>query len=178
MDTFHERGVLMVDGSNMYGCCRALGLEVDFGRLRTYIASLTNLQRAYYYTAILEGSEYTSLRPLVDWLAYNGYKVVKKNAKEYTTPDGGRRIKGNIDIELTVDAMVLSGCVDHYYICSGDGDFSYLVEELQRRGRKVTAISSRHCTPPMMSDGLRRSVDGFIDLMDIKEHIGRVRPES
>jgi uncharacterized LabA/DUF88 family protein len=173
MEGIKERSVLLVDGANMHSCCRNLGLEVDYARLAAFIGSQTYLQRACYYTALVEGSEYTSLRPLVDWLSYNGYTVVTKEAKEFVSADGGRRIKGNMDIELAVDAMRLSDHVDHFYVASGDGDFSYLVEELQRRGRKVTILASRRTSPPMMADSLRRATDAFIDLADIREQIER-----
>ncbi|NTF17644.1 NYN domain-containing protein [Agrobacterium rubi] len=175
MQSFRERSVLLVDGANMYSCCRNLGIEVDYGRFAAYFAARSHLVRSYYYTAILENSEHSSVKPLVDWLDYNGYKVVTKDAKEFSTPDGGRRVKGNMDIELTVDAMSLSETIDHFYICSGDGDFVYLVNELQRRGRRVTVVSSRKTTSAILADGLRRAADGFIDLADIKDEIVRTR---
>lgn len=175
MDLPHERAVLLIDGANMHSCCRNLGIDVDFARLRSYFAAQTYLVRSYYYTAIVENPEYTSLKPLVGWLAYNGYKVVTKEAKEFSTADGGRRVKGNMDIELTVDAMSLSSSIDHFYLFSGDGDFVYLVNELQRRGRRVTVVSSRQVYPPVLSDGLRRVADGFIDIADIRDNISRSR---
>ncbi len=102
------------------------------------------LLRAYYYTALVEDQEYSSIRPLIDWLDYNGYKVVTKAAKEFTDSTGRRKVKGNMDIELTVDAMQLTDTVDHFVIFSGDGDFRSLAEALQRKGRKVSVVS----TPP------------------------------
>lgn len=175
MEATKERSVLLIDGANMYSCCRNLDIEVDYAKLLAYFAARTYLVRAYYYTAMFETPEHNTLRPLVDWLGYNGYKVVTKDAKEFSTPDGGRRIKGNMDIELTVDAMGLSDTVDHFYIFSGDGDFVYLVNELQRRGRRVTVVSSRKSSPPILADGLRRIADCFIELVDIKDEIVRQR---
>ena len=133
------------------------------------------LLRAYYYTALVEDQEYSSIRPLIDWLDYNGYKVVTKPAKEFTDSTGRRKIKGNMDIELTVDALELADVVDHYVIFSGDGDFRTLVEALQRRGRKVSVVSTMASQPPMISDDLRRQADHFIDLMSLKSR-GRPRP--
>ena len=129
--------------------------------------------RAYYYTALVEDQEYSSIRPLIDWLDYNGYKVVTKPAKEFTDSTGRRKIKGNMDIELTVDALELAEYVDHYVIFSGDGDFRTLVEALQRRGRKVSIVSTMASQPPMISDDLRRQADNFIDLMSLKGELGR-----
>ncbi|TIP20605.1 MAG: NYN domain-containing protein, partial [Mesorhizobium sp.] len=128
---------------------------------------------AYYYTALVEDQEYSSIRPLIDWLDYNGFKVVTKPAKEFTDSTGRRKIKGNMDIELTVDALELADVVDHYVIFSGDGDFRTLVEALQRRGRKVSIISTMASQPPMISDDLRRQADHFIDLMTLKNEVGR-----
>jgi len=129
--------------------------------------------RAYYYTALIEDQEYSSIRPLIDWLDYNGYKVVTKPAKEFTDSMGRRKIKGNMDIELAIDAMEQSETVDHLVIFSGDGDFTTLVEALQRRGRKVSVISTMATQPPMIADDLRRQADHFIDLVSLKAEIGR-----
>ncbi len=131
------------------------------------------LLRAYYYTALIEDQEYSSIRPLIDWLDYNGYKVVTKPAKEFTDSTGRRKIKGNMDIELAIDALELSDVVDHYVIFSGDGDFRTLVEALQRRGRKVSVVSTMSSQPPMISDDLRRQADHFIDLASLRGEVGR-----
>ncbi len=133
------------------------------------------LLRAYYYTALIEDQEYSSIRPLIDWLDYNGYKVVTKPAKEFTDSMGRRKIKGNMDIELAIDAMEQSETVDHLVIFSGDGDFTTLVEALQRKGRKVSVISTMATQPPMIADDLRRQADHFIDLLSLKS---RNRPRS
>lgn len=176
MEAITEKSVLLIDGANMHSCARNLGLEIDYRKLAEYVGSRTYLHRSYYYTAMLDQGEFNSIRPLVDWLDYNGFKVVTKDAKEYTSAEGVRRIKGNMDIELAVDAMSLAGSVDHFYICSGDGDFVYLVNELQRRGRRVTIVSSRKTSPAMLSDSLRRCADDFIDIDDIRTIVGRPRP--
>ncbi len=76
-------------------------------------------------------------------------------------------------MELAVDAMELSTTVDHMVLFSGDGDFRYLTEALQRRGRKVTVISTTKTNPPMIADDLRRQADNFIELTALKDAIGR-----
>src|SRR5690606_20439776 len=123
--------------------------------------------------ALVEDQEYSSIRPLIDWLDYNGYKVVTKPAKEFTDSTGRRKIKGNMDIELTIDALELVDVVDHYVIFSGDGDFRTLVEALQRKGRKASIVSSIQSQPPMISDELRRQADNVIDLASLQAEIGR-----
>ncbi|HMB14049.1 MAG TPA: NYN domain-containing protein, partial [Roseovarius sp.] len=131
------------------------------------------LLRAFYYTALLENDEYSPIRPLVDWLHYNGYSMVTKPAKEYTDSQGRRKVKGNMDIELCVDAMELAPRVDHIVLFSGDGDFRPLVESLQRQGVRVSVVSTIRSQPPMISDDLRRQADNFIELADLKDVIGR-----
>ena len=168
-----EKIALFIDGANLYATSRALGFDIDYRKLLASFQKRGYLLRAYYYTALVEDQEYSSIRPLIDWLDYNGYKVVTKPAKEFTDSTGRRKIKGNMDIELTIDALELSDVVDHYVIFSGDGDFRTLVEALQRRGRKVSIVSTMASQPPMISDDLRRQADNFIDLMSLKGELGR-----
>ena len=168
-----EKIALFIDGANLYATSRSLGFDIDYRRLLAHFQKHGYLLRAYYYTALVEDQEYSSIRPLIDWLDYNGYKVVTKPAKEFTDASGRRKIKGNMDIELAIDAMELSDVVDHYVIFSGDGDFRSLVEALQRRGRKVSVISTMASQPPMISDDLRRQADHFIDLVSLKADVGR-----
>ena len=168
-----EKIALFIDGANLYATSRALGFDIDYRKLLASFQKRGYLLRAYYYTALVEDQEYSSIRPLIDWLDYNGYKVVTKPAKEFTDSTGRRKIKGNMDIELTVDALELAEVVDHYVIFSGDGDFRTLVEALQRRGRKVSIVSTMTSQPPMISDDLRRQADHFIDLSTLKAEVGR-----
>ena len=168
-----EKIALFIDGANLYATSRALGFDIDYRKLLSGFQKRGYLVRAYYYTALVEDQEYSSIRPLIDWLDYNGFTVVTKPAKEFTDATGRRTIKGNRDIELTVDALELAEYVDHYVIFSGDGDFRTLVEALQRRGRKVSIVSTMSSQPPMISDDLRRQADNFIDLMSLKSELGR-----
>ncbi len=168
-----EKIALFIDGANLYATSRALGFDIDYRKLLANFQKRGYLIRAYYYTALVEDQEYSSIRPLIDWLDYNGYTVVTKPAKEFTDSTGRRKIKGNMDIELTIDALELASVVEHYVIFTGDGDFRSLVEALQRRGRKVSIVSTITSQPPMISDDLRRQADTFIDLMSLKAEIGR-----
>ncbi len=170
-----EKIALFIDGANLYAASRSLGFDIDYRKLLGNFQKKGYLLRAYYYTALVEDQEYSSIRPLIDWLDYNGYKVVTKPAKEFTDAAGRRKIKGNMDIELTIDALELAfvEAVDHFVIFSGDGDFRTLVDALQRRGRKVSIVSTMASQPPMISDDLRRQADHFIDLMSLKADIGR-----
>ena len=168
-----ERLALLIDGSNLHAAAKALGFDIDYKLLRTEFMRRGKLLRALYYTAILENDEYSPIRPLVDWLNYNGFNMVTKPAKEYTDSTGRRKVKGNMDIELCIDAMELAPHVDHIVIFSGDGDFRPLVESLQRNGVRVSVVSTIRSQPPMISDELRRQVDNFIELDELRDVVGR-----
>jgi uncharacterized LabA/DUF88 family protein len=168
-----NRIAVFIDGANLYATTRALAFDIDYKRLLDEFKSRGNLVRAFYYTAMLDGQEFNSLRPLIDWLDYNGYSVVTKPTKEFTDSAGHRKIKGNMDIELAVGAMELAERVDQIILFSGDGDFRSLVEAIQRRGVRVTVVSTIRTTPPMIADELRRQADVFTDLGELKATIGR-----
>ncbi len=172
-----EKIALFIDGANLYATSKALGFDIDYKALLTTFQKKGYLLRAYYYTALIEDQEYSSIRPLIDWLDYNGYRVVTKPAKEFTDSTGRRKVKGNMDIELAIDAMELGNEVDHIVLFSGDGDFRKLVEALQRHGRKVSVVSTVSSNPPMIADELRRQCDHFIDLMSLKGELGREMAE-
>jgi uncharacterized LabA/DUF88 family protein len=150
---------------------------VDYKNLLAHFRRQGYLVRAYYYTALLETDEYSPLRPLVDWLGYNGYAVVTKPAKEFTDSTGRRRVKGSVDVEMAVDVLDLAPHLDHVVLFSGDGDMRRLVEAVQRRGVRVTVVSTIRSQPAMIADDLRRQADAFLDLADIAEHITRRQVE-
>lgn len=174
-----ERIALFIDGSNVYATSRSLGFDIDYKQLLKFFSGKAHLVRASYYTAIADDQEYSSVRPLVDWLDYNGYRMVTKPTKEFYDGSGRRKIKGNMDIELTVDAMEMADHIDHMILFSGDGDFRSLIEAIQRKGKRVTVISTICTDPPMIADELRRQADQFVDIADMEADIGRAeRPRA
>lgn len=175
-----ERIALFVDGSNLFAAARTLGFDIDYKALLNEFASKGILVRALYYTALIEDQDFSPLRPLVDWLDYNGFTVITKPAKEYVDASGRRKIKGNMDIEIAVDIMTLADSIDHIVLFSGDGDFRRLIESVQRRGKRVTVVSTMKTQPSMVADELRRQADTFIELNDLAPVIARApaqRPE-
>src|SRR5213595_573772 len=164
---------LFIDGANLYATAKTLGFDVDYKCLLKEFQSRGTLVRAFYYTAIIEDQEFSSIRPLIDWLDYNGYTVVTKATKEFIDASGRRKVKGNMDIELAVDAMELAEHIDQIVLFSGDGDFRSLVEAVQRRGVRVTVISTIASQPPMIADELRRQADVFTDLVELQSKIDR-----
>ena len=173
----NERTALFIDGANLYSASRNLGFDVDYRNLLTFFRKQTNVLRAYYYAAVLETEEYSPLKPLTDWLAYNGYTLVTKPAREFTDATGRRRVKGNMDIELAIDMLELAPKIDHAVLFSGDSDFRRLVEAVQRRGVRVSVISSIKTSPPMVADELRRQADQFLELAEIGQEFTRRQME-
>lgn len=172
---------LFIDGANLHATARTLGFDIDYKRLLAEFEGHGTLLRAFYYTAVLEDQEYSSLRPLTDWLSYNGYTVVTKPVKEFIDAGGRRKVKGSMDVELAVDAMELADQIDQMFLFSGDGSFRPLVAAVQRRGVRVTVISTISTQPPMIADELRRQADVFTDLMELRSRLARepaVRPDG
>jgi uncharacterized LabA/DUF88 family protein len=167
------RIALFIDGYNLQATARMLGFDIDYRRLLREFAGRGTLLRAFFYISINEDQEHSSIRPLIDWLDYNGFTVVTKAAREFTDASGRRKVKGSMDIELAIDAMELALHVDQIVLFSGDGDFRPLVEAVQRRGACVTVVSTISSQPPMIADELRRQADAFIDLAELKSKIGR-----
>jgi len=173
MSSSTNKIALFIDGANLYATAKTLGFDIDYKRLLKEFQSRGTLLRAFYYTAIIEDQEYSSIRPLIDWLGYNGFTVVTKPLKEFTDASGRRKVKGNMDIELAVQAIQLAPSLDHIVLFSGDGDFRSLVADLQLRGKRVSVISTLQSSPPMIADELCRQADQFIDLADLEPIISR-----
>src|SRR3990170_2715981 len=169
----NERVGVFIDGPNLHATSKALEFDIDYKRLLDFFRGKARLVRALYYTAMVDDQEYSSIRPLIDWLDYNGYTLVTKPTKEFTDAQGRRKIKGNMDIELAVDALRLADGLDHIVLFSGDGDFRSLVAALQDVGKRVSVVSSLVTQPPMVADALRRQADQFVDLAHLEEAIGR-----
>jgi len=173
-----ERVGLFIDGANLYATARALGFDIDYKRLLELFKGECQLVRAFYYTALVEDQEYSPIRPLIDWLDYNGYTMVTKPTKEFTDSTGRRKLKGNMDIELAIDVLEMADFLSHIVLFSGDGDFRRLVEAVQRKGVRVTVVSTVRSQPSMVADELRRQADAFIDLLDLQEQVERELPRD
>ncbi|MBR0831275.1 NYN domain-containing protein [Bradyrhizobium manausense] len=173
MSSAPSKVALFIDGANLYATTKTLGFDIDYRRLLKEFQSRGTLVRAFYYTAIIEDQEYSSIRPLIDWLDYNGFTVVTKATREFIDASGRRKVKGNMDIELAVDAMELADRIDEMVLFSGDGNFRPLVEAVQRHGVHVTVVSSLATQPSMIADELRRQADVFCDVRELQPRIAR-----
>lgn len=172
-----ERVALFIDGANFYSAAKGMPFDIDYRKLLDEFKKHGRFVRAYYYTALVEDQDFSPVRPLVDWLDYNGYTLVTKAAKEYTDTNGRRRYKGDMDVEIAVDLLQAASFIDHAFLFSGDGDFVAAVQAVQRRGVRVSVVSTIKSNPPMASDDIRRAADNFIDLADLAGLIGRAPRE-
>lgn len=173
-----ERIALFIDGSNLYSTMKMLDYEMDYGKLLELFKGKGRLIRANYYTALLEEDDFSPIRPLVDWLDYNGYNAITKPAKSFTDRDGRKRIKGDMDAEIIVDMLAIAPYIDHLLLMSGDGDFRAPVEAVQKQGVRVTVISTKAKKPAMLADELRRQADAFIEMADMDKLIGRPKRDN
>lgn len=168
-----ERVVILIDGANLYSAAKALGFDMDYRKLLAEFRHHGRLIRASYYTALVEDQDFSPIRPLVDWLDYNGYSMVTKPAKEYTDATGRRRFKGDMDVEIAVDLLQAAEFADHAFLFSGDGDFLPAIKAAQRKGMRVSVVSTIKSNPPMASDDVRRAADNFVDLTELAALVGR-----
>jgi uncharacterized LabA/DUF88 family protein len=169
-----ERTFAFIDGPNLHATVRALGFEIDYRKLLEHLRTQGHLIRVLYYTAIVEDQEFSTFRPLADWLDYNGYTMVTKPARGYTDSTGRRRFRTSMDVELAVDAMRLADTADHIILFSGEQSFTSLASALQQLGKRVTVISTIETQPAMVADELRRQADHFIDIDSLQSQIARV----
>lgn len=170
----NERLALFIDGPNFHTATKALGWPVDYIVMQQHFAKWGQLLRSIYYTAIRETTDYNAVKPLTDFLVYNRYTVVSKPVKEMTDySTGALTLKGNMDVEITIDMIKLAPHLDHLVLFSGDGDFSALVEELQGLGKRVSVVATLKAIPNITSDQLRRQADNFIELDDLRSAIER-----
>lgn len=172
-----DRLALFIDGANLHSATKALNADLDFKKMLEGFRDKAILVRAHYYTAVVEGEEFSAVRPLVDWLGYNGFSVVTKPVKRFTDAQGHSRMKGNMDIEIAVDMLELAPSIDHAILFSGDGDFRRVVQAVQARGVRVTVVSTMKSQPPQIADELRRQADAFVELADLLVDYGRPRGE-
>ena len=168
-----ERLALFIDGSNLYAATKALGFDIDYKLLRSEFMRRGKMVRAFYYTALIENEEYSPIRPLVDWLDYNGFTMVTKTAREFVSQDGRKRYRGATDIELAVDMVLMAPKLDCIVLFTGNGDFKHAVERAQEQGCRVVCVSTMKSQPPLASDEIRRQADQFVDLTELEDVIAR-----
>lgn len=172
-----ERIAMFIDGANFFSTAKSLDFDIDYKSLLNYFSRKGRMIKAFYFTALRENDDFSPLRPLLDWLDYNGFHIITKKAKTYTDRDGRTRIKGDMDIEIALKMLELAPHLDHILLFSGDGDFRAVVEAVQKQGVRVTIVSSMTTKPSLLADELRRQADHFIEIDDLEKDVGRPKRE-
>ncbi len=169
---------IIVDGANLHASCMHLGFMVDYSKVAGVFPGETH--RQVYCTALHPANEHSTLRPMVDWLDHHEWDVISKDTKRYLSADGSSRVKGNMDVEITLSAVSMAAKITDLILFSGDGDFCALVKYMKDRGVRVTVVSTRMTRPSMVADTLRRAADQFVELRNIAQDIKKddtVAPE-
>lgn len=173
-----QRIVLMIDGPNFYASIKSLEIDVNYKAVLNKFRLQGHVVDAIYYTAVDESKDHIAIKPTLDWLEFNGFTLRQKPTKSFFL-NGEMKIKGNMDVEIAVDALRLASHVDHLVLFSGDGDFRYLVQAVKEMGVMVTVVSTlgdrENHVQRMCADELRRVANVFIDLKEIRDEISRSR---
>ncbi|ERN40819.1 hypothetical protein KR51_00028110 [Rubidibacter lacunae KORDI 51-2] len=161
--TLDNRGrvAIFIDGSNLFYAALQLGIEIDYTKLLFRLTAGSRLLRSFFYTGVDTTNE--KQQGFLLWMRRNGYRVIAKDLVQL--PDGSK--KANLDVEIAVDMMALTGSYDTAVLVSGDGDLAYAVDAISYRGARVEVVSLRSMT----SDSLINVSDRYIDLDQIKEEI-------
>jgi uncharacterized LabA/DUF88 family protein len=168
-----DRIALFIDGPGLHYAAKNLGFDIDYRRLLQEFSRFGRVLRAFFYTGTREADKFNSARPLIDWLEYNGFTVRAKSVKEFDDGEGRRKMKRNIGVDLAVDALEIAALVDHIFLFSGDGDLRVVAAAMQRKGVRISVVSSLRTQPPMIADELRRQADNFIELEVLRKSIER-----
>lgn len=175
----HERAVvyIFIDASNLWAAQKAKGRFLDYGKVISHIQRRWNAKeiRVFYYTAYpADGTRSYSLDGRHKFYTFLkkglGFVVRKKELKRIgVSGEGGETIeeKGNMDVEMTIDALHNINRYDVAVLFSGDSDFLALIAYLRRRGKKVYIFSSKN----NVSQELRTGGDGYVDVLGIQEDI-------
>lgn len=172
--------VALIDGLSLHRSARSLGFVCDFKKLKEWLGKVcvpgANLVRVHYYTPLEDSDQHSDLRPLVDWLDYNGFSVFEKY---FVRRENGTIPFVSILPELYTDALMYTHTsISHFVLFVGDSDYAPLINALKSRGASVIVVSSLKDSNAPVADVLRRSSDSFVDLLDIANLISRPRQQS
>ena len=169
-----ERIGLFIDGWHLFEVACALRLHIDYGKLLRYFQAKGHVVHNFYYNASLPGPEGARGKSLYDWLRCHGYKILIKQAKPFTDDKGIRRVKNYLEIDMVHDMIEMAPSLDRIVLFSGLGDFSRVIATLQRKGKRVTVVSTVQTPAPMAAWSLRYQADCFEDLFNLAPVIARM----
>jgi len=168
-----ERTLVMIDGGHFFSCHQSLGFTVDWAKMVTHLRESTRLTALVYYALVpADPTVKHAARPAIDWLAYNGGRIHTKSMSEFNDGTGRMRVRGTLIPEMSVDMVLAAPNIDHLILFAGDGEFSYPVEKVQERCR-VTMVSTIESEEIRANTDLRRLVDNFVDVKDLRGLISK-----
>lgn len=171
----NEPTAVLIDGYNTLSTTKLLKFDIDFRKLLNLFQNKTRLVKIYYFASLRDNpADHDPMIPVIQWMMYNGYNVISKKMNEFMNIDNIQS-KGNMDVEISVTVLEMVKSVDHIVLFTGDENFRFLIEAVQRMGTRITVCSSMQCQPQIMSDDLRRQADNFIELNNLKSEIQRNR---
>lgn len=145
---------VVIDGAHASALAHTSGIQIDWRRWKAWFETdEDDVLRQYYVTLTMPPDEsgQVSLRPLLDYLTYNGYTIVTKEQKNAAS---------SMNVEFAVTAMQFATNVDELVLVTGNGDFAVMVDAIKRTtAARVVVVS----TIEVIADNLRRAADEFID---------------
>lgn len=168
-----RRVAIFIDGVEFDETLRCIDGAVDYRKLLGAFQEHGRLLRAYYY-APTDEQALISMRPLLDWLTYNGYQVRVKGDGEHSERRSRQRSR-SMSIELAVDVLELAPHLDTIVLITGDDAFKPLVAAVQARGITVSVVSTLKSKPAMVGNALRRQADEFIEIVSMLPRIALER---
>jgi len=174
-----NRIYVFIDAANLWEAFKAKGRFLDFDKTIKHIKEKFNgvSVKAFYYTAYpAEGTRIYSLDKKHKFFTFLkkglGFEVIKKELKRISiVNEHGEAIeeKGNMDVEITIDALHHSSKYDTAVFFTGDSDFLALVTYLRNHRKKVFVFSSKN----NVSQELRTGTDGYTDVLGIEDIWGK-----
>jgi len=174
-----EKVYVFIDASNVWNAVKSAKKFIEYKKLKNYFRSNFNASKVeiFYYDAYpKDGTRNYNLDGKHKFYTYLkkglGFIVRKKELKRISiVSESGETIteKGNMDVEITIDALHNINKYDTAVLFSGDADFLALVNYLKNHDKKVYVFSSKD----NISHELKTGGNGYFDLRDKNELWGK-----
>ena len=168
---------VFIDSSNLWAVQKSKGKMFDYEKLRNVVQKKFSASKIkiFYYTAYpSDGTRNYNLDSKHKFFVFLekrlGFVVVKKPLKRISIHSELGDItqeKGNMDVEMTMDAMRFSDVYDSAVFFTGDSDFLALITYLRNKHKKVYVFSSKN----NVSQELRTGADGYFDVLLMDEDL-------
>lgn len=166
-----DRMAIFVDGANCFYAQRnVLHWNIDWGRVLNHYRRDFNVVAARFYRAVLSPQPERDIA-FGNFLRAQGFAIRQKDVKEIVDVETGKlKRKGNLDIELTIDALLTANQYDVCLLISGDGDFAPLAQALRALGKRVKVLSTRGTMAGELLDEVGLDYEDLAGLRDELEY--------